>query len=96
MYAAAKSTDLYLKELARRMREGLDPPEIEVRGAEAPVWSDLWPVQLVLIPYRLYVWFTVERPRQLEQQAEFMEEYNAMSGKEKRKVHKRIWKAKNQ
>jgi hypothetical protein len=97
MYTAAKSTDRYLAEVARRMREGLDPNvPIEVLGAEPPVWTDLWPIQLVLIPYRLYKWFAIDRPRFLEEQAAFMEEYDTMTSREKRKVQQRVWKAKNQ
>lgn len=96
MTGAARDTDAYRKEQSRRLALGLDPHDIvvEVKGAEAPVWWDLWPVQLALLPYRVYVYVTVDRPRLQAEQEAFMREYNAMTNREKAQLGKRIWKQK--
>lgn len=89
MHEAAKMTHAYKTEANRRARLGLSPPQIEVKGAEKPGLIDLWPIQLVLFPYKVYVFFTVywpERQRQLEMQ----EELSKLSYKNQRRRIKKM------
>jgi hypothetical protein len=52
----------------------------------------LWPWQLIIIPYRLYRWFAVDRPIMMEQQAKFMAEFEQLTNKEKKELAKKMWK----
>ncbi len=92
MQEAAKMTDAYQRELSKRTALGLDAPVVVITGAEYPQWSDLWPWQLILIPYRIFNWFVVERPKALEEQAKFMAEFEQLTNKEKKDLVKKMWR----
>ena len=54
MQGAAKMTKEYAEELRRRRRLGLDETIIiDVKGAEMPAYTDIWPIQLLLLPYKI-------------------------------------------
>jgi hypothetical protein len=69
---------------------------IDIKGAEYPVWSDLWIFQLFLIPYRIYIYFTVTRKEMAAEQERFKEEWSKMSNAQRKKLQIKMWKQKNQ
>lgn len=103
-------TDAYRKEYARllgdemartgKKKEDVVADEIhaqikvEVKGAEYPKWSDLWIVQMVLIPYNVWVWWQ-GREMRAKQQKEAEESWNKMTNYEKKQAYLKWWKAKN-
>ena len=93
-------TEDYKKEVRRRKRTGeaIDEIKIEVKGAELPVWSDLWIFQVFLIPRGIYRWIA-HRQQRLEQlakqEAEFLEFKNSMTPKEFKRYCIKQWKKAN-
>lgn len=71
---------------------------IEVKGAEKPVWSDLWLVRLVRLPYTLYVWWK-ERPERLrkerEERQKWEEQWASMTNAEKKAAAIKAWRRQN-
>ena len=85
MQMAAKSTPVYIAEVRRRRQMGMnDYIEIVVNGAEHPVWTDLWPIALTLMPYKIFNYFVFVRPAEREERARKEAEYEALTPMQQR------------
>lgn len=97
---AARLTPEYLAEKQRRAAQGLDPDDIvvDVCGAELPVWTDLWVVRLMLLPYTLYCYWAARGERRAAREAdEQMREqmqamWDAMAPAERKALAKRMYR----
>ena len=71
MQEAAKMTKEYLDELRRRRRLGLDETIIiDVKGAEMPAYTDVWPIQLLLLPYKIGRSLIFKAPKEVAEAGE--------------------------